>query len=512
MLQDRLALFAKCVFLLAGGFWLLLHLSYLILFGNPIRLSGEGPLSWPSAFHFSATVVAGVMWFLTARSPLSRSALLSLDAGGTIAVSLLLAGSGSMQIEPTAGAYTAMLTTACAVITRAVLVPSPAKRTLAISAVCGLAVPPLAAFAFLRHDTSGVPLALAVVNGALWSTVAVVIASVASKVIFGLRQTAREANRVGQYTLEERIGEGAMGEVWRARHALLRRPAAIKLLRVEKHRDEAIRRFEREVQLTAGLTHPNTVAVFDYGRTADGVFYYAMELLDGLDLERVVEFDGPQPPERVIHVLAQVCDALSEAHDVGLVHRDVKPANILLSVRGGVPDVAKVVDFGLAKLVDRSPAITRTGANIVAGTPMYMSPEAITDPAAVDARSDLYAVGAVGWFLLAGRAVFTGKSLAEVCSKHLHEAPQRPSHVLGRDLPADLEALVLRCLEKDPKKRPQSALEVRGALLACEHATAWTRERAAYWWQGVGELPSQRRAAEGAERTLAIDLRRRAGR
>ena len=223
-----------------------------------------------------------------------------------------------------------------------------------------------------------------------------------SQVIYGLRAQVVEAERMGQYVLEKRRRSG-MGTVYLARHALLRRPTAIKLLPADKAGAETISRFEREVQNTSMLSHPNTVAIFDYGRTPEGVFYYAMEYLEGVDLQRLVERFGPQSPARVVHILAQICGALAEAHARGLVHRDVKPANAILCERGGVPDTGKVVDFGLVKDMGtraRSPAgsdaALQTDINTIVGTPADLAPEAIASPDEVDARSEIYAIGAVG--------------------------------------------------------------------------------------------------------------------
>jgi len=314
---------------------------------------------------------------------------------------------------------------------------------------------------------------------AVFSLSAAILATLTSRLVFGLRQEVRKAFQVGQYTLEDKLGEGGMGAVYRARHALLRRPTAVKLLPPEKAGADNVRRFEREVQLTALLSHPNTVAVFDYGHTPDGIFYYAMEHLDGVDLETLVREDGAQPAARVVHILKQVCGSLTEAHGVGLIHRDIKPANIILCERGGIPDVAKVVDFGLVKELDHAQDLTVAG--VITGTPLYLAPEAIRS-SATDARSDLYAVGAVGYFLLAGRNVFEGGTLVEVCSHHLHTTPIPPSERLGQPLPHDLEAVILSCLEKDPELRPQSARDLRGRLGACEDAGRWSEQDGAEWW------------------------------
>ena len=262
-----------------------------------------------------------------------------------------------------------------------------------------------------------------------------------------------------------------MGAVYRARHAMLRRPTAVKLLPPERAGGHDVHRFEREVQATALLSHPNTVAIYDYGRTPDGIFYYAMEYLEGIDLEALVTGFGPQPPGRVVHLLGQVAGALGEAHAAGLVHRDVKPGNVILCQRGGAPDVAKVVDFGLVRELAGAGPRTETALDVVKGTPLYLSPEAITRPDRVDARSDLYAVGALAYFLLTGRHPFEGATVVEVCSHHLHTLPEPPSASSAAPCPADLEALVLACLEKtagkaapDGGRARRAARGVRGRL------------------------------------------------
>jgi serine/threonine-protein kinase len=340
-----------------------------------------------------------------------------------------------------------------------------------------------------------------------------------SRVFYGLREEVRDARRLGQYTLIEVLGEGGMGVVYRARHALLRRPTAVKLLPPDKAGEESIARFEREVQLTAMLSHPNTVRIFDYGRTADRVFYYAMELLEGASLDRVVGATGPMPAGRVIHIMDQIAGALAEAHGIGLIHRDIKPANVILTRLGGVPDMVKVLDFGLVKNIESAPsdapAVTHAGS--MAGTPQYMSPEAITAPATVDGRSDLYALGAVGYYLIAGVEVFKGATVLEVCSHHLHVEALPPSRRVDRpveaEVPADLEALILRCLAKSPSTRPASAGELRTALNACADAGSWTEDQARVWWAEHGATlgnhrPKQATPTAGAT-TLSVDLVRR---
>lgn len=290
------------------------------------------------------------------------------------------------------------------------------------------------------------------------------------------------AKQLGQYRLEEKVGEGGMGVVYRGHHAMLRRPTAIKLLSVDRVNESSIARFEQEVQITCKLNHPNTVAIYDYGRTPEGVFYYAMEFLDGIDLQVLVERYGPQSEGRVISILRQICGSLYEAHSQGLVHRDIKPANIMLNRRGGDPDVVKVLDFGLvmAVNVEKNPRGVVEGD--AAGTPLYMSPEAIQTPESVDARSDLYAVGAVGYFLLTGQPVFTANSLVELCQQHLTAVPQSPSERLGQRISPELEAALLACLDKNRARRPQTARDLAQLLSRVPTANSWTLDDAEAWW------------------------------
>lgn len=278
------------------------------------------------------------------------------------------------------------------------------------------------------------------------------------------RQEAAEARRLGQYVLREKIGGGGMGEVYLADHVLLRRPCAIKLIRPERAGDPSmLQRFEREVRATAKLTHPNTVQVFDYGHTPDGTFYYVMEHLPGLTLAELVARDGPLTPARAVHFLRQLCGALGEAHAGGLIHRDIKPGNVIVCERGRVPDVAKLLDFGLVQTATATDdKITHPGA--VMGTPAYLAPEqAAGEP--VDARTDVYALGALAYFLLTGRSPFEGRTGVRMIAAHLHECPEPPGS-FRPGLPPELEAVVLRCLAKRPDERFGDVNELDRALAA----------------------------------------------
>jgi serine/threonine-protein kinase len=268
-----------------------------------------------------------------------------------------------------------------------------------------------------------------------------------------------------------------MGVVYKAHRAGLERPAAIKLLPFDRAQGRNVQRFEREFQMTSQLTHPNTISVYDFGRTPEGSLYYAMEYLEGMDLQALVDRTGPLPPERAAHVLAQVCDALVEAHGAGLLHRDIKPANIFLCEKGGHRDVVKVLDFGLIKEFGAQTGdAPRTEVDAIVGTPTYMPPEAMTAPETMDGRSDLYAVGALGYFLLTGVPPFSGKTVLEVCAQHLHCEPVPPSLRASDSLPAELERLILSCLAKSPQARPRDAASLRTALLPI--AATWTHGEA----------------------------------
>lgn len=287
--------------------------------------------------------------------------------------------------------------------------------------------------------------------------------------------------QLGSYTLEEELGKGGMGVVYKASHCMLKRPAAIKILNSSKILPESLARFETEVQLTCRLTSAHTIAVYDYGVTAEGLFYYAMEYLDGITLAQLVHEDGPQSSGRVIHLLQQACCSLSEAHSVGLIHRDLKPENLMLCCRGGVPDMLKVLDFGLAKIVAEQPNGEPTAATFC-GTPLYMPPETIKAPHNVDGRSDLYSLGAVAYYLLTGQPVFNGNTVREVLLQHLHESPQSPSRRLGAPIDPDLELLVLQCLAKEQDRRPSSVQEFQSRLCSCQSVSSWGRLDAADWW------------------------------
>jgi serine/threonine-protein kinase len=323
------------------------------------------------------------------------------------------------------------------------------------------------------------------------------IAVFGSRRIHTLQEEASRFRKLGQYRLQERLGSGGMGEVYLAEHVLLRRPCAIKLIHPDHAADSRqLSRFEREVRAMAGLTHWNAVEVFDYGRTEDGSFYYVMEYLPGMNLEVLVGRNGPLPPARVVHLLRQVCLALREAHGVGLLHRDIKPSNIIACHRGGFHDVAKLLDFGLVQdlNLDRDSArLTMQGT--ILGSPPFMSPEQSRGRTDLTPRSDIYSVGGVAYFLLTGQPPFPRETVMEMLIAHASDPVSSPRSVRD-DIPADLEAVVLRCLEKDPARRYPDTESLEKALAGCACAGEWTEEAAAEWWRTHGETVDVKPADE----------------
>jgi eukaryotic-like serine/threonine-protein kinase len=491
-LQARVALFWKV------SFFIILIGGVLGAIGVVVKPGVDTVLSLVTA------VQSGLFWWLCRRKVRSIQFSRAMESVGLLINSAIGALLGRYifaqfardhavvdgQAAVLADAYVSLLQVggmAMFMAIRAALIPSRPRRTIIITALFG--VPMLLVNSFLVPTASGGFALRPVEAGAypwlpanmavMWGF-AIIAGVVISRVIYGLRAEVRQARRLGQYVLEQKLGEGGMGEVYRARHGMMRRPSAIKLLRGDRAGELDLLRFEREVQLTARLTHPNTITIFDYGRTDDGVFYYAMELLDGANLQRIVAVGGPQPAGRVVRILGMVCGALTEAHGIGLIHRDIKPANIMLCTQGGECDVVKLLDFGLVKefAVDRD--VQLTGASAFVGTPQYMAPESILKPDAADVRSDIYALGAVAYYLLAGVDVFDGKSMVEVCAQHLHQQPKSLSS-RGVVVPSGLEAVVLACLNKEPDRRPQSAAELRRQLEACA-VDPWDSVRARAWW------------------------------
>jgi eukaryotic-like serine/threonine-protein kinase len=489
--RERLALLAKTLFLVSFAFYLFLLASMVLIGGAPFVAVVRGPIALG---HLCASLTMAVLWLLTRRAKPSLWSLGVLDVVCFVAAGAFLS---LMTIQEEGQILQTLLALMVTVMLRAILLPSRPGRTLLLSVL--VFAPTVVVCIARHHPTAFLPgftpayqKLQMTLNTVLWSILGTTLATVASRVLYGLRQQVAEASELGQYLLEEKIGGGGMGEVWRARHRLLIRPAAIKLIRqralgtLSADPELLVRRFEREARATAALTSPHTVQLYDFGVAEDGRLYYVMELLDGLDLDTLVRQYGPLPAERVVHLLRQVCSALADAHANGLVHRDIKPANVVVSRAGTTFDFVKVLDFGLVKLdsprrTDKN-AINLSTEDSWSGTPGYMAPEVVLGTADSDHRVDLYAVGCVAYWLLTGQMVFEGENAMQVMVQHVQAEPKRPSLRTNQPIPPALEALIMDCLEKDPSRRPSSADVLSERLGGVPLTSGWTAERAEGWW------------------------------
>ncbi|HET8623206.1 MAG TPA: serine/threonine-protein kinase [Gemmatimonadales bacterium] len=369
-----------------------------------------------------------------------------------------------------------------------VVVPSPPRITLPAAIVSLASVPIVYATGVAMGSNVALPPYQFLLGLVIPYLVVLLMVYVGSRVVYGLGAAVRQAREMGSYRLVEPLGKGGMGEVWRAQHRMLARPAAIKLIRPERfgatmeQSREVLRRFEREAQATALMRSPHTLELYDFGVASDGTFYYVMELLDGFDLDELVERFGPVPPERAIHFIRQICDSLSEAHAAGLIHRDIKPANLYTCRYGRSVDFVKVLDFGLVKHHGAPADDKLTAEHVAGGTPAYMSPEQAIADEELDARSDLYSVGCVAYWLLTGTPVFKGRTAMETMMMHVHRVPESLTSRTEQPIPPELEAIVLACLDKDATRRPQSADELGLRLSAVPTDGEWTSQRAQTWW------------------------------
>ena len=511
--QARLALLGKTVFLLAGAFFAVV---------NGMLLAGGGfgvlpaLVNQANVMHFVAASVMGVLWLVASIRPWSLRVLTFLDTGSLFLAGVCLALMAAQNDEKqlTAGLFALAVT----MMARAVLIPSTAMRTFVLS---WLAAAPLVLVSLLFHEPQLIPgfspvllKALVTVSSVLWLMIATTLSTVTSRTIYGLRQQISKASEIGQYTLEEKIGSGGMGEVWRATHRMLIRPAAVKLITAPalgstptRDPELRLRRFEREARATGGLKSPHTVQLYDFGVTDDGTLYYVMELLDGMDLDTLVDRFGPLPPERAIHMLLQACASLQDAHQNGLIHRDIKPANLIVSRISSEWDFVKVLDFGLVKL--ESTAQTEASLRIsadsnVSGTPGFIAPETVLGSES-DHRVDIYALGCVAYWLVTGKLVFEGPGTLKVISDHVHTQPESPATRTSQAIPPELDRLILECLAKDPNQRPESAAVLRARLRAIARPTPWTAERAEAWW--TEHAPSRASARPIADVLLSQEAR-----
>ncbi len=500
-LQERLELISKLMF------WSFATLiGFLVLMYQVYEDLSPEHNTWILAMAVGGLVVLAVIWrFGLLRQELPAERLILIDRFYAIGTGMTFGAAAFLSRDLAIAPFSCLLYASFMVLLRAIVVPSSGKRTAILGSLAfapivfaslGIAV----ADPLLKQPPIPLPGPAYVGGTILVGTVAVMLATVGSRIIYGLRRQVSAAMQLGQYTLVHKIGEGGMGTVYRARHAMLRRPTAVKLMQPNKVDAQTLDRFEKEVQHMSLLTHPNTVAVYDYGRSPDGVFYYAMEFLDGINLESLVVRDGAQPFDRVVAILTQVAGALAEAHRSDLIHRDIKPANIILCERGGVADVVKVVDFGLVKQITAASDTTSTKS--ILGTPAYIAPEAVTDPDLVGTAVDLYALGAVGYFLLTGKKVFDGKTPFDICVQHVTGTVISPSQIRGTQLPAALEQLILDLLAKTPGKRP-TATALLKRLRSLDPVSDWSEEIAEAWW---GSLRAKIKAVDTSSPTLTIKV------
>jgi serine/threonine-protein kinase len=494
---------ARRLRLAAAG--VVLSLAVSIVLNNLIEASGWHTFNLLAFKNVILALMVGasaaVVW-LTHSGRLGPTRLLRVSLGYEVIVALAI--SLSDHLEPLrADVPLASISWLCVWIVIFPLVVPASPRWALVAGLASASTWPLAYFLGRALGNPAAPLHVLGLN-TLEGYFAVGVAMVSTTVIRSLQE-------LGCYQLVEKLDHGGMGEIWRARHRMLARPVAVKLIRPEllgvKSPVEAaslVARFQREAEATAALHSSHTVALHDFGVTPEGAFYYVMELLDGLDLETLVRRFGPVPPERAIHLLIQACDSLAEAHATGLIHRDVKPANILTCHWGLKWDFVKVLDFGLVKsawAMGDDDHVTSEGT--ITGTPAFMAPEAALGGHAIDARVDLYGLGCVAYWLLTGERLFVGRTPVEVLLHHVKTPPVPPSERTGRPIPASLEALVLSCLAKDPDERPASAEWLAARLAECEIAGDWTPERARTWWDSV-RTGAGTKVPEGAQTPTSI--------
>ncbi len=493
--QQRVGLFARIIALISLPFLIAGTLIGLVMQSTAVPSgTSVADVTPASIAHVLGLLLLAGVWLRCRRGAMSLTTLEWFDA-----VSLIgscTAWAFLIQPPVVESIHGAVVSVAMTVLARSIMVPSSARRTLALTLAAVLPVTAVMWLSLGSFQAAGdsTPDHAAATTTAVFQTLFLTavawMATITSRTLYDLRRVVREANELGQYALEEKLGAGGMGEVWRARHRLLVRSAAVKLIRPEfltsTRTDPALvlRRFEREALATAALRSPHTVQLYDFGEADDGTLFYVMELLAGVDLETLVSRFGPVPAERAVHILKQVCHSLDEAHQNGLTHRDIKPANIFVTGTGIGMDFVKVLDFGLVQLrpMQAGDGDGLTAEAVVPCTPAYAAPEIARGEAGYDHRIDIYSLGCVAYWLITGHRVFEGTTAMQLLINHASTAPPPPHTRTELPIPSDLEQLILECLEKDPDRRPAGARLLAQRLSTCRLPEQWTHERAERWW------------------------------
>jgi len=517
-LRDVLAARCKLAYGAAFAVSVLSYLFYQGVVNKAAQIAATPFEIWHELIYYLYPVIFGLaVVALLARSWSTRQ-LLILDQivmNGAILLSLFTGAVFLPNEVP-------LLALSLILFVHAAIIPVHTSQQVVLAAVAAVGYP-LAMLAangwvpgiseFWAANGGGGAFRDTVLEGTFSIAVMAAISVLITQALYGLRKSLHQAQRLGNYVIERELGQGGMGRVYVAQHALLCRPTAIKTLEAPRMDGGAVdlARFEREVRLSATLTHPNTITIYDFGRSSDDTFYYAMEYLEGLDLQMLVERYGPVPPERAVYILRQVCGALAEAHGRNIIHRDIKPSNIFLTHRGGLFDFVKVLDFGLAKQIEVEEATDLTKDGQLFGTPRYMAPEMVYGDAGVDNRADIYNVGGVAYWMVTGHPPFTSESSVEVIVDHVKTTPRRPSAISEVPIPRELDDIIMRCLEKKPKDRFQTALELQFALEEVPIENPWNEDRACSWWSlhapdDVRISECVRRAAEGSRIIDAGDV------
>lgn len=464
------------------------------LFLGSIREKFQDPIDWAAT---AASIVAGLVVAALVASPrLSWETKVNLGLVFEVAASYGIALSQYLGVSVVAAAPIVLHVispswVAVWMVFFAVVVPAPPGRAL-LALIGAASAPPVVIGLALHHAGLShlMSPSMFFLHHVFTYMICAMLGYVGARVVYALGADVSRARELGSYRLIERLGAGGMGEVWKASHHLLARQAAIKFIRPDaiassdpQETKTVLKRFELEARATASLSSAHTVAIYDYGVTDDGTFYYVMELLDGMDCDRLIRSFGPLPPARVVHLMAQVCESLEEAHDKHLIHRDVKPANIYVCRSGNRCDFVKVLDFGIVAhpLAPSVPELRLTLPQEAVGTPQFMAPEVALGQK-LDGRADLYGLGCVAYWLAAGRPVFEGSSVYDVIAKHLHEPPDPPSLHAPGGMPPELDALILRCLAKEPAQRPADARELARQLRVLPLPDPWSEELAEAWW------------------------------